>query len=540
MRLFALGGLGEVGMNCMALVANRGSEERVLIVDCGVTFDRAYGAPIVHPDFSALEAWRDRITGVFLTHGHEDHIGALPHLLRRFDVPVWGPKYALELVRERIAEYEVLDHARLEVVKTREEIEVGPFRVEPVRVTHSIADATSLVIRAEGETIIHTGDFKFDPNPPDGETFDEERFREVGDAGVSLLLSDSTNSFAPGETASETAVGDALRDLVCAAKGAVFITLFASNVHRLRLLGDVARASNRKIVLLGRSVETHARVARMTGYLPWPSDVVWPRERARELPRSSVLAIATGSQGEARGALARLASERIDELRIVPGDTVVLSSRVIPGNDREIYRVIDDLLRRGAIVRSWLSDRGIHTSGHAHRSEQRRMLDLVRPKAFVPVHGTIHQLMQHADTARAAGVSNVLVAENGDVVEVTKGSIKKVDRVPTGRIHVTDEGVEVPPAVMGDRARLAHEGFVHITLVEGIAGLEAHVVTQGVIDPEGSGPILEAARREAVRAYSAEDAIDPAEEARLAVRRVFHRETGSRPETHVTVVTSPR
>jgi ribonuclease J len=535
-RLFALGGLGEVGMNCMAIE----NEDRLLVIDCGVTFDRAFGAPVVHPDFSAFDAWRDRIAGVFLTHGHEDHIGALPYLLRRFDVPVWGPRYALELVRERIAEHEVLDHARLFVVKTREEVSVGPFRVEPLRVTHSIADATALVIHTSEGTIIHTGDFKFDPTPPDGETFDEERFRQVGDEGVSLLLSDSTNAFAPGETESETVVGRALHDLVLASKGAVFVAMFASNVHRLRVLGQVARASNRRIVLLGRSVETHARVARLTGYLPWPSDVVWPRERARELPRSSILAIATGSQGEERGALARLAGERTGELRIVPGDTVVLSSRVIPGNDREVSKIVDDLLRRGAIVRSWLSDRAIHTSGHAHQAEQQRMLGLVRPRAFIPVHGTMHQLVRHAETARASGVPSVLVAENGDVIELKDGSLAKVDRVAVGRVHVTDEGIEVPPAVLADRMRLAHDGFVHITLVEGAAGLEAHVVTQGVIDPEASEPILEAARHEAVRAYTATDAIDPAEEARLAVRRVFQRETGARPETHVTVVTSPR
>lgn len=536
LRLFALGGLGEVGMNCTAFV----HRERVMLVDCGVTFGRAFGAPVVHPDFTALEAWRDKIAGVFLTHGHEDHIGALPFLLRRFDVPVWGPRYAIELVRERALEREVLDHARLEVVRTREETEVGPFRVEPVRVTHSIADATALVIRTDEDTIIHTGDFKFDPNPIDGEQFDEDRFREVGDGGVSLLLSDSTNSFAPGETGSESSVGDALRDVVIGAKGAVFIALFASNVHRLRALGEVARQARRRLVLLGRSVETHARVARQTGYLPWPSDVVWPRERARELPRSQVLAVVTGSQGEARGALARLAQDRVDDLRVVPGDTVVLSSRVIPGNDREVYAIIDDLHRRGALVRTWLSDRAIHTSGHAHKSEQRRMLELVRPRAFIPVHGMLHQLTQHAETARAMGVPEVLVAENGDVIELERGRLSKIERVHVGRIHVTDDGAVVAPAVMADRARLAREGFVHVTLVQGAAGLEVHVVTQGVIDPELAQPILEEARQAAARAYNAEDAIDPQEEARLAVRRVFERESGARPQTHVTVVTSPQ
>src|SRR5262249_29013545 len=247
-----------------------------------------------------------------------------------------------------------------------------------------------------------------------------------------------------------------------------------------------------------------------------------------------------GTQGETRGALSRLAKERIDDLRLVEGDTVVLSSRVIPGNDREVHTTIDDLLRKGAIVRSWLSDRAIHTSGHAHRAEQRRMIDLVRPRAFIPVHGTMHQLFAHAETARAAGVPSVLVIENGDVVELADNHVSKFDRVEAGRVFVNDEGVEVPPSVLGERARLGNEGFVHITLVEGPNGLEAHVITQGVIDPEDGESVLEQARVVALRAYTALEAVDPAEEARLAVRRVFQRETGARPETHITVVTGPR
>lgn len=521
-------------MNCLALE----QDGRVMLVDCGVTFDmRAFGAPVVHPDFGALEGWRDSIAGVFLTHGHEDHIGALPYLLKRFDVPVWGPAYAIELVREKGDEHEILKHARLEVVKTRTATAVGPFEVEPIRVTHSIADATALAIKTSEGTVIHTGDFKFDPEPPDGETFDEARFRELGDAGVSLLFSDSTNAFTPGETASETTVGNALRDVVLGAKGAVFIAMFASNVHRLRLLGDIARATGRRIVLLGRSVETHARVARRSGYLAWPSDLVWPKDKLDLLARSSILAIATGTQGEARGALARL-SKGDRDFRVEPGDTVVLSSRVIPGNDRDVLPIIDDLLRQGASVRSWLTDRAIHTSGHAHRNEQRRMLELVRPRAFVPVHGMIQQLTAHAEIARGMGMGNVLVIENGDVVELANGELRKTARVPVGRVHVHD-GHEVPRSVLAERARLAEEGFVCVTIADDVVD----VFTQGVVDGDANADLIGEAKREARASFesSADQALETRSEwVRLAVRRVFARTTGTKPLTHVTIIGKTR
>jgi ribonuclease J len=270
-------------MNALAL-EQRGE---VILIDCGVTFGpsvmgRGLGIDVIHPDFSALDAFRDRIRGVILTHGHEDHIGALPYFLRRYDVPVWGPPYSLGLVKERLEQHEILAHARLIETRPREAFNVGSFRIEPIRVTHSIADATALAITTDAGTILHTGDFKIDDDPPDGEEFDLERLRELGDAGVSLLMSDSTNIDARGDSAgSESGVGEALEQLVAEATGVVVVALFASNVHRLRMLGDIAKRSGRKIVPIGRSVVTHSRVARATGYLEWPSDLVWPLDRAR-------------------------------------------------------------------------------------------------------------------------------------------------------------------------------------------------------------------------------------------------------------------
>ncbi len=322
---------------------------------------------VVHPDFAALEAMNVR--GVVVTHGHEDHIGALPYFLRRFDVPVWGPPYALGLVRRRLAEHEVLGWAKLVPTAPRTPFRAGPFRVEPVRVTHSIADATALVIGADAGTDRATrGTSKFDEEPVDGEAFDVERLRAAGDEGVALLLSDSTNVDARGDAAgSERGVGDALRGVVAAADGAVVVAMFASNVHRLRLLGEIARATGRRIVVLGRSVHTHARVAHATGYLDWPGDITWPADRVRELPRHQILGIATGTQAEAAARPSpRLAHGEHPALDLQPGDTVVLSSRVIPGHEPEVYALMGDLLRRQIHLKSWITDRGIHVSGHAH------------------------------------------------------------------------------------------------------------------------------------------------------------------------------
>src|ERR1700722_5440195 len=267
LRLCALGGLGEVGMNCLALE----QDGWVMLIDCGVTFDRrGLGVDVVHPDFSALEPFRERIAGVFITHGHEDHIGALPYFLRRFDVPVWAPPYAMGLLRERAGEHEVLSHAKLIEVRTREHVTVGPFEVEPIRVTHSIADATALAIDTSSGTVIHTGDFKFDETPIDGEAFDEPRLLELGERGVALLCSDSTNIDTLSPTGREDRVAESLSRLVRVAEGRVVVGLFASNVHRLRILGQIAESTGRQLVPLGRSVRTHARVARDTGYLAWP------------------------------------------------------------------------------------------------------------------------------------------------------------------------------------------------------------------------------------------------------------------------------
>ena len=547
MRIIVLGGLGEVGMNC--LVLEQGGD--ALVIDCGVTFDdRGLGIDVVHPDFGALDDYR--VAGIFVTHGHEDHIGAIPYFLRRFDAPVFGPAYALSLVRERAAEHEVLAHADLRCVKPRGAERVGPFEVEPVRVTHSIADATALAIRTDAGLVVHTGDFKFDDAPPDGELFDVERFGELGREGVDLLFSDSTNIDALGPTGSEEGVGEALEAIVAGAPEAVVVGVFASNVHRLRMLGEIARRHGRKIVPLGRSVSTHMRVARATArstgehagrpYLEWPVDLVWPAERARELPKRQILAVATGSQGEKMAALARLSRGDHGALDLAKDDVVVLSSRVIPGNEPEVMQVMNALLRRGVDVRSWHSNRAVHVSGHAHRQEQRRMLELVAPRAFVPVHGTLHHLLRHAELAREVGVPAVTVLENGDVatLEVGGAGVRKTGRVPSGRVYVA-AGRTLPSKVIAERAALASLGAVHVAVALDAGGALAGdiaIATRGVVDADADGALVEAARKEARSAFEALLALGErldderiAETVRLAVRRTLARVLGFKPVT---------
>jgi len=526
-------------MNCMAIE----QDGEVLLVDCGITFDdRGLGVDVVHPDFSALDRFGDRLLGVVITHGHEDHIGALPYLLQRHDLPIWAPPYALGLVRERLGEHEVLAHARLFETRPRTPFTLGSFQVEPVRVTHSIADATALAIRTRAGIVVHSGDFKFDSAPPDGEHFDEERLRALGDEGVALLMSDSTNVDAEGHAGDEADVGDVLHGLVEGAPGAVVVAMFASNVHRLRLLGDIARATGRKILLLGRGVGTHARVARRTGYLPWPDDLVFPEAAARELPRSKILAIATGSQGEEQAALARLARGEHSGLEVGPGDRVVLSARTIPGNEPEVHRILGQLLRRGCEVRSRLTDRGVHVSGHAHRGEQRRMLELVRPRTFLPVHGTIHHLTRHAELAREQGVPEVLVIENGAVAELEGSTLVRGASLPSGRVHVY-AGKAIAPATLREREVLAEEGMASCAVVVDPAGrvVEVSLTTRGVIDEATQAAELESVRaavRHGIDDLAGRGTADDAaiaEQARLAVRRTFFKARGKKPMTVVHV-----
>jgi ribonuclease J len=524
-RVVPLGGLGEVGMNCMSI--EHGSHR--VIVDCGVTFpDLPFGTDVIRPDFRHLRDDPRPHTLFWITHGHEDHIGALPYLLREQRGRVYGPPYALAMIRERLTENPPREMPELVPILPRQRYRFGPFEAEPIRVTHSIADATSLALRTPAGTIIHTGDFKIDSEPTDNEHFDRERFRELGDEGVRLLLSDSTNIDSEGSSGTEASVGDVLFDLVDESAGRVVITLFASNTHRLRSVIDLARRTRRKLCWLGRSVQTHSRVAAEVGYLERAEDILVAPQEAADLPRHKVLIAATGSQGEPPSALARLARRAHPVLSLTAGDTVILSSRIIPGNEKSVLEVMDALERQGVQVFERHGKRGVHVSGHAQRDEQREMIRLVRPQTFVPVHGTFHHLRRHAELASELGIKETLLAQNGDVLELDREHARIIDRVHCGRVHVA-RGQDVADEIVADRSRLAELGVLSVSFVVDARGkplAAPDLVARGVsLGPAASELLLQAriAAKRALRDAVDEGLLDAPDALREDVRRVMSR-----------------
>lgn len=546
LRLTALGGLGEIGMNCLALE----QDGEIVLVDCGVTFPSSdLGVDVFHPRFDHILAQRDKLRGVVLTHGHEDHIGALPYLLQHIDVPVWGPPHALALARPRLAEHG-LEGDDLDFRPTSVGVEhrIGPFVFEPIRVTHSITDATALAIRTAAGLVVHTGDFKLDPTPMDGETTDEARFEALGDEGVRLLLSDSTNVDSAGHTGSERDVADALGVVAAGARARLIIGVFASNVQRLRTLGELAQRTRRRICLLGRSVQNHVRTAHAVGRLDWPSDLLVAPEAAASLARERLLVVASGTQAERMSALTRLAAGTHPAMRLEAGDLVVLSSRVIPGNDRAVYDLMASFLRLGVELVTRLTNPAVHVSGHAHRDEQRRMIDLVRPATFLPVHGTLHHLTRHAAIAREAGVGEIVIVENGEIVELEAGRpAAKVGHVPVGRVAAYG-GEEVSDDVLKERAQLGRAGLLVVSLVldpRGALAAAPQLVARGVLDATDEDVLHYAALavtravgevvgRSRAPTSSVRDE-ELTEAARLAARRTVEARTGRRPLVAVTL-----
>jgi len=539
LRIVPLGGLGEVGMNCMALDL----DDTIVVIDCGVTFpDHEPGVDLIHPDFAYLIDNRERVKAIILTHGHEDHIGGLPYLLRDIDVPVYGPEYALSLVRERLSEFEWDRPPELIAVRPRQVLQLGAFTVEPFRVTHSIPDSTGLVFRSRVGTFVHSGDFKIDPNPADGEPCDLPFLGELGDEGVRVLFSDSTNVDVEGSSGSEGGVGETLAEYVKAADQRLIVSMFGSNIHRLASLLRAAAAAGKLTLPLGRSLQTHLRVAERLGLLPRPMPTMIAPEHAQTTPRDRLLVIASGSQAEPQAALARLAAGNHNHLRLDPGDTVILSSRVIPGRERAIHSLIDNLERNGVRVLQRFDNPKLHVSGHACRDEQRALIQLVRPQTFVPVHGTYHHLKRHAALARDLGVPETVVIENGAVLEVDDNAAWLGPSAPSGRIHI-QAGSELPPVVLRDRMLMAEVGIVLITLAvdeRGALRARPRVLTRGVVWEDADRDLLEDVVNEAELAVNRlalpieDDALREA--AARAARRVFREEVGFRPLTHCVVL----
>jgi ribonuclease J len=501
-RFVALGGLGEIGLNCLSIEA----DGKIVVVDCGVSFPHSdLGIDVFHPDFSYLEARRERIVGILITHGHEDHIGALPYLLRIVDTPVYGPCHALGLASERLGERHFdLRQLRLRPIQPGNNYQVGPFAVEPVRVSHSITDACALVLRHRSYTIVHTGDFKFDSELPEGQATDEQRLREVGEEGVDLMLSDSTNIDTAGSSGSERSVGRALSDAVGSCENRVIIGMFSSNVHRLRMVGDIAREHGRKITLLGRSVQTQVRVATKCGNLDWPSDLLVSHDAVGSLARRQSLIIASGTQAEPMAALSRLSVRNHPALALAPDDLLIMSSRIIPGNDPPVFRMMGNFIRQRVRVENRITNPALHVSGHAHRDEQRRMIELLRPKHFMPIHGTLHHLNRHAQFARSLGVANVMLAENGDVVEFGDAGLKKTGVTEVGKV-ATFNGDEIPKEVLKQREILGRQGIAVVTLSVNSRGrlLSPPMLnTRGVLDDSEESDVLHGAAENVAKILS--------------------------------------
>jgi ribonuclease J len=541
--LVALGGFGEIGMNCLAVEA----EGRILVVDCGVMFPSPDepGVDVIHPSFEHLVAARDRIAGLVLTHGHEDHAAGVPYLLREIDVPVFGSPYALALVDRRFRESSGPGRLVPRALAVGGSAAIGPFGVTSFPLPHSIAQSTGLVIEAGGRRLLHTGDFKLGARAADHGAEALGRLREIGAAGVDLMICDSTGAEEAEEAGDEEAVGAHLEELVRETQGAVFAAIFSSNLARLEVLLRAARATGRRVVLAGRSVLAHAEVAAAAGLLVLPRDLVVPIEEAAKLRREALLVVVAGTQGEERSALGRIATGDHRQLQVRRGDLVVLSSRFIPGNELAISRMIDRLLRSGARVVHRGGDPSVHVSGHGSRSEIEAAIRAVRPRAFLAAHGTYRHLTAAAEIARSAGVARVLAVSNGDLVRVAGSEVTvEAGFAPVGRVMI-DGDSGVPEAAMRERRLLGTRGLLHAVWRADAAGFvagEAEVVARGVLADEAL-PWLRAEVRGKIRDLLAEaepevrrDAALCREMVRAALRRFVEKTIHREPYVIVTIL----
>lgn len=458
LRFIALGGLDEVGMNCAAITCG----DTTIAIDCGIGFTDETGAELVHADFEWLHRQGENLRAVVITHGHEDHIGALPHLLRHVRVPVYAPPYAMALIEDRLAEHRLRGmDLRVSAPGSREQI--GAIAVERFAVHHSIADANGLILDTPVGTIVHTGDFKIEPEPCEGQRFDRHRLEEVGQRGARLLLSDSTGAEVEGRAGQEMSAAAALETLIAASPNRVVVATFSSNAFRLRAALRIAREQGRKVCLLGMSVRKHTETARALGLIPPVDSLLVPPEEVDKLPRSKVLIVAGGTQGEAASALTRLAREEHTRVHLQAGDTVIFSSRIIPGNEVGVLDVINRFERRGLEVITRREQPAVHASGHGCREEQREMIRLVKPRAFVPVHGTHHHRRRHLELALEERVPETQLIGNGDVLEVTQHDIRVRGSVPTGRVFI-DGNRPLSSELMDQRRAMGAGGLVHVAL----------------------------------------------------------------------------
>jgi ribonuclease J len=538
LHIVPLGGLGEFGMNLMVYRSGR----ECVIVDAGMMFPGAehLGVDVVVPNMEFLDDC-GTIHGVVLTHGHEDHIGALPFLLARRDVPVYGSPYTLGLVRGRLAEHELGPAPRLRLLPAPGvPLALGPFGVETIPVTHSIPQSAMLVMRTPVGTVLHTADFKLDPHPLDGPGTDLARLARLGDEGVLALFADSTNADRPGFTAGERTVAPALRRLLKEARGRVLVTTFSSNIHRIQQVVDAAAACERKVAIVGSSMEFHTEVALHLGLLRIPAGLRVDALRGMDLPPREIAFVVTGSQGEPTSALARIAVDKHRDVVLSEGDLVLHAARSIPGNEKSIGRMVNHLLRRGAAVVTG-DDAPIHVSGHPSRDELALLIDLVRPRFHLPIHGEYRQLLAHARLARSRGLEEdqVLIAESGDLLTLSPDGFQVADRVPVGQVFIDAALDRVEIGTIKDRRRIAGDGIVvAVVAVHRASGRvdgPPTIASRGFVSDAAEAEVLTEARSAVVDALAETSLEERADEGLLkakiqaGLRRFLRKRTQKRP-----------
>lgn len=505
-KIIPLGGINEIGKNMTVIEF----KDDIIVIDCGLKFpdEEMFGIDMVIPDITYLSKNIEKVKGIFLTHGHEDHIGALPYVLRDLNVPVYGTKLTLGIVETKLKEHGLLSTVELRRINPKDVVKFENISVEFIKTNHSIADAVAIAIHTSIGIILHTGDFKIDYTPIDDEVADLSRFAELGRRGVLAMLADSTNVERPGYTMSESSVGETFESIFANAKGRIIVATFASNIHRIQQIITASSRYGRKVAVSGRSMENIVAVAIELGYLQFEKDILIGIDSINRYPNDKVTIITTGSQGEAMSALSRMASSEHKKVTIVDGDTVIISASPIPGNEKLISRVINQLFKIGAeVIYEALAD--VHVSGHACQEELKLMHTLVKPKFFIPVHGEYRHLKQHSDLAIRLGMQspNIIIADNGDVVEITRDSIRKNGTVVSGQVFVDGLGVgDVGNIVLRDRKHLSQDGILTVVVTiekesgSVIAGPD--IISRGFVYVRESEDLMDQARnvvKEALR-----------------------------------------
>ncbi len=539
LRIIPLGGLGEIGMNMMCMEC----EDSIIIIDCGLMFPEDYmlGIDLVIPDISYLKRFKDKVKAFIITHGHEDHTGALPFILREINAPVYATALTIGLIEEKLQEFDLVKSTTFETVRPRDRVSIGPFDIEFIRVSHSIVDGCGLAITTPQGIVVHTGDFKMDQTPVDGEVMDYARFSEYGEKGVLLFMSDSTNVEKEGYTLSEKEIGYNFEDIFRKCEGRIIVAAFSSNIHRIQQVLDAADKFGRKVVLNGKSMVGNAKIARTLGYLKAPEGLMVDIKDLEALPPQRVVLLTTGSQGEPMSALTRMALDNHKQLKVQKGDTIILSSKFIPGHEKAISTMMNHLYRRGAdVIYEKVSE--VHVSGHASQEELKIMLNMVKPRYFIPVHGEYRHLVLHGRLAERVGIppENVIIAEDGDVIEFSAAGAAKKGKVESGKVFVDGKGVgDVGAMVLKDRIHLSQDGMVLVVMAinekTGELVYGPDIVTRGLVFEDISAPLPENATNIVmdtlgnINPEAKTEQFEVKEEIHRALRRFFNKTLERRP-----------